>query len=136
MFEPLDIRRSRLLDWYVQLRGMDEWPETLATVQSMDFVEGGYGADGKLPDAQKVGFTYHDAAGNSRSGKVNAYEDADLFFIEVGSNFPIRYNPKRTENYFVRGAQGDSSSFTTLILLGFLTAGLIELIRICVTKFK
>ncbi len=136
MFEPLDIRGSIWLDWYVKLRGIDEWPETLATVQSMDFVEGGYGSEGKMPDAQKVCFTYLDRAGNSRSGKVKVYEDADLFFIEEGSDFPIRYNPKRTEKYFVRGAQGDWSWFTTLILLGFLTAGFIELIRICITKLR
>jgi hypothetical protein len=121
-----------LLDWWVRLRGIDEWPDAEATVVSMEFVPGIDGADGKSPDAKKIEFTYRDGSGWIRKGTALAQENTDLFFSNTGESFRVRYNPKKPDRYFVPGVHSTSDWFVgTFVFFALLIAGSIELARLC-----
>ena len=115
-----------LLDWYVRFRRIDEWPEVMATARSVVFIKGGEG-----PDSKKIEFTYQDASGCVQNGKTEAIVDADLFFLDVGDTFPLRYNPRKPERYFVLGTYSPSSWLVlTLVLFALIAAGLIRLLLV------
>jgi hypothetical protein len=126
-----------LLDPYIRLRRIEEWPETIATALSVVLVEGAEGADGKSPDSKKIEFTYKDASGCVQNGKTRASADADLFFVDVGDTFRLRYNPRRPERYFVFGAYSPSAwLIAMLISFALVAAGLIKLVLMYSLKSK
>jgi hypothetical protein len=118
-----------LLDWYVRIKRIDEWPEATATALSAELIEGQYGPDGKLPDNKKIAFIYPDGSGRAHSGEITPTEEADLFFIDAGDTFAVKFNPRKPENYFVTGAHSVTSwTVATFIFFAVLAAGIIKLI--------
>lgn len=92
-------------------------------------IEGADGQEGKSPDSKRITFTYADMSGCVRNGKTTASADADLFFFEAGNSFPLRYNPRKPERYFVPGVYSPSGRFVVaLIFFAVASAGLIKLI--------
>jgi len=120
-----------LLDWYVRIRRIDEWPEATATALSTEIIEGQDGGDGKAPDSKKIDFIYSDANGRVHRGEISPIEGADFFYIDAGNSFPVRFNLRKPESYFAAGAHSASSwTFATFFFLAVLAAGIIKLILV------
>lgn len=100
----------------------------MATAFSVVLIEGAEGPDGKSPDSKEIEFTYQDTSGCVQNGNTRAYADADLFFVDVGDTFPLRYNPRKPERYFIFGTYSPSAWFIAmLIFFALIAAGLIRL---------
>ncbi len=105
------------LDWYMRFRGIDRWHETTGVVQDFELIPGGDGPDGKSPDSRRFAFTYQDEQGQVHQGEVRASENTDLFPLEPGDTFKLRYNPKQRNKAFILGAHQDSFSIELFVSL-------------------
>ena len=105
-----------------KLRGIDRWPETLATVTVYEIVsEGGYE---KGPPSARLTFFYRDHDNQLQSGEMIVDSFTSLYNISVGDTFPIQFNPKRASKFYTSEAR---SLFTSWHLLFLLLLGLIAL---------
>jgi hypothetical protein len=84
-----------LIELLERWRGVDRWPETTATVYSVNRYNGGDAGD--LAD---VTFRYQDGQGGYQAGcyTVNSY--TSLYNIEKDDTFSLRYNPAKPKQYF------------------------------------
>jgi hypothetical protein len=83
---------------YRKLRGIDRWPETQATVVSIAD-PGGNDNPRNGPPIVRISFFYHDAAGSMQGGDLVADSRTSLYNLHKDEQFPIRFNPRRPEEF-------------------------------------
>jgi hypothetical protein len=85
-----------LIEVWERLRGVNQWPETTATVSSINRYAapkaGGFLAD--------VSFNYQDKQGEYQSGLYKVESHSSLYNFKPGDTFPLRFNPTRPQQYF------------------------------------
>ena len=79
-----------------RIRGAKNWPETLATVTSLDRI---------LPQGRSAGrttlaFCYTPPDGEIQSGEFLVDDGCSLYNMEEKDTFPLRYNPSHPERYW------------------------------------
>jgi hypothetical protein len=79
-----------------RIRGADKWPETMATVSSIDRIP----AQGRTPERASLTFFYSPGSGGTQSGEFTVDSISALYNVEEKDTFPIRFNPKHPEQYF------------------------------------
>jgi hypothetical protein len=79
-----------------KLRGVDKWPETQATVVSVDRVV----AEGRYAARATVTFSYRPAGGEIQSGTFFVGDQSSLYNLDETDTFPVRYNPARPESFY------------------------------------
>jgi hypothetical protein len=118
-----------LLEWYVRFKRIDEWPEAIATALSAELVEGKDDGDGKSPDCKKIAFIYPDGSGRVQTGEMSPIDGSELFYVDKGDTFSVRYNPGKPERFFAMGAHNMANwTLGTLFAFAFLACGIIWLI--------
>ena len=122
-----------MLDWYIRFRGIDEWPETTGTVRGTVFIPGDDTGEGKSPDRRRFQFTYSDGEGAVHQGEVVAPENADLFPLEPGDSFRVRYHPSDPKRNYVVAAHAESL-FLEMFLSAFIAALIVALVGSLVHK--
>jgi hypothetical protein len=81
-----------------RIRGVDEWPETMATVTAIDQFKPESWQRG--PAEATVIFCYTPDGGEIQSGKFRVDDGCSLFNVEEYDTFFIRYNPAHPESYY------------------------------------
>jgi hypothetical protein len=79
-----------------QIRGVNKWPETEATVASVDRVL----AVGRSAARATVTFTYRPDEGEIQSGIFFVGDQSSLYNLDEGEAFPVRYGPARPERFY------------------------------------
>ena len=83
-----------------KIRGVNTWPETLATVASVTRYEQSVGRYGATQSRACISFWYKDGNQDIQSGEFTVDEDSPLFDQQNDSTFAIRYNPARPKVYW------------------------------------
>ena len=82
-----------LMEWYIRLRGIDQWPEVDAKVQSaVQHIQ--------RFSICKLAFTYLDSRGELHTVRCVVKNDSSLFNVRPGDTFPVRYNPAKPGQWF------------------------------------
>jgi len=79
-----------------RLRGIDKWPETVATVVSVDRVP----AVGRSPASATITFNYRPKEAEIQSGSFFVGDQSSLYNLDEGDSFPVQYNPTRPERFY------------------------------------
>jgi hypothetical protein len=91
-----------------RLRGADKWPETEATVTSVDRVP----PQGKSPGSATVSFYYRPPGAETQSGEFTVDPESSLYNVDEKDTFPVHFNPAHPEKYF-------SSEYTIPFIIKF-----------------
>ena len=111
-------------DLVAKIRGVNSWPETLATISSVAKYQQSVGKYGGTQARSCISFWYRDGHQNIQSGEFTVDEDSPLFNEEKDSTFTIRYNPARPNRYWST-EYSPTYDRAIYIVLGLLIAGLV-----------
>jgi hypothetical protein len=78
-----------------QLRGIDKWPSTTATVSSTEIV----GTGGKSGRTMNIYFDYNPGSA-TENGKFFVDDNSSLYGLAQGEQFSIQFSPKRPSHYY------------------------------------
>lgn len=81
---------------WARLRGADKWPESVATVTSVDRVP----PQGRSPGYATVSFCYRPSGAETQSGQYKVDSQSSLYNVDEMDTFPVRFNPAHPERYF------------------------------------
>jgi hypothetical protein len=81
---------------WAKMRGVDKWPETTATVTSVDRTL----AKGRSPAHATITFNYRSSDGVMQSGSYYVGDQSSLYDLDEDQSFSVRYNPKHPNHYF------------------------------------
>jgi hypothetical protein len=84
---------------WARLRGVQKWPETTATVSSVDRYEKPAGRYGTY-QAADVTFFYRDANNELQSGFYTVDDNSSLFNIGENDTFTVRFDPRNPERFW------------------------------------
>lgn len=89
---------------WVKFRGIDKWPVTQAKVRFVEQYEepptqNRY-ARFPLAKAADITFAYSDGSPDGKYGSITVSETSSLYDAKENDLFPIRFNPKRPEQYY------------------------------------
>ncbi len=100
-----------LIKIWERIRGIDKWPETTATVTSVNY----YSAS-KAGDLADVGFRYRDAKGEDHYGSYTVDSMTSLYNINADDTFSVWYNPKKPDQNFSDEIEGTANRRLLIIL--------------------
>lgn len=83
---------------WLRLRGVDKWPETMATVVSVSRYEKPNGRT--TTPAADVTFFYRDGNNEQQSGFYTVDENSSLFNISENDTISVRFNPRHPERHW------------------------------------
>ena len=81
------------MEWYVGRRGINQWPEVDATVQSAE-------QHTRYRAYCKLAFTYTDRQGDNHAVLTSVSNQTSLYNVGLGDTFPVRYNPAKPSHWF------------------------------------
>lgn len=114
---------------YEKLRGIDRWPEVMATVLSAPIST--RSSKGKLSGwSSDTKLRWLDFHGNLQTAHIKVSDNSPLFQLYKGSTVKIRYNPARLSSFYLRQRVQDRlySFFLFVLFLG--TVAGLEWLRI------
>jgi hypothetical protein len=85
-----------LEELWAKFRVVDKWPETRATVTTVDRAP----AEGRAAAKATITFNYRPSEGDIQSGTFFIGNQSSLYNLDENDTFPIRYNPTRPERFF------------------------------------
>jgi hypothetical protein len=101
---------------FYQLRGIDKWPSTFATVSSTETV----GTGGRAGQTMNIYFEYNNGS-SSQTGKLFVDDNSSLYGLARGEQFSIQFNPKRPTSYCC----SEATSLSQTIRRGIVIVGVI-----------
>jgi hypothetical protein len=121
-----------LIEIWERLRGYHKWIETQATIKSCSLEDLGVGPVrgdkscrlGLYDQWQsKCEISWVDASGTGQTASYAVSERSSLFNLYEGQTVPIRYNPVRSSEYYVRDLFRHRASFILLSVVALLFYG-------------
>jgi Protein of unknown function (DUF3592) len=98
-------------------RGIDRWPQTEATVVSIEVVsEGGYR---QPPPSAKICFLYRDTTNSTQSGELTVDNLTSLYNLQANDTFQIRFNPQKPSKFYCSEAISIFTEFRLVFWLCF-----------------
>ncbi len=94
-----------LTELIYKLRGIDKWPETTATVTSIQVVSEG----GRSGLTKNIYFNYEPDKTGIQSGKLFVDSNTSVYWLNESDSFDIQYKPKNPGQYYCKEAKSLSS---------------------------
>lgn len=98
---------AMLVELWERLRGYDRWPEVEAGVVSSQLMElsapSTQGKSVPLGWNSACGIEWTDHSGGQHPAAFQADEESPLYQLQMDDTLTIRFNPRRADQYYVRG---------------------------------
>jgi hypothetical protein len=108
---------------FYQLRGIDKWPSTIATVSSTEIV----GTGSRAGRTMNIYFDYK-ADSSSEKGKFFVDDNSSLYGLAQGEQFSIQFNPDNPAKYYCSEARSLSQTIRRGIVAFGVTFAIVVLL--------